>query len=949
VEPQGRGDAVVSGPPASAVVGREEELGLIGAFLAGVEHGPAALVLSGEPGIGKTILWEAGVEQAQERFGRLLLHRSAEAEAQLAFAGLSDLLAAVFDDVAPTLAPLRRRALEVALLLAEPGDEPPDPRALGLALLDVLRALAQAGPVVIALDDVQWLDPSSAGVLQIALRRLRDEPVAVLATLRKLPGVAAAFQLERAFADERLERIWLGPLGLDALDRLLKDRLGLGLTRSELARVQETSGGNAFFALELGRELVRTGSRPVGTRALPVPESLQQLLGGRLARLPPETIEVVLNAAALARPTLELVTATHEDPERALAALDAAMREGVVELDGSRLRFGHPLLASVCYERAPLAKRRGVHRALADVVDDVEERARHLARATDGADPAVAAELRAAAEHAAARGATAAAAELCELAAELTPAVSAAERGRRLLEAAEFHRLAGDGDRAVALLERLLPFAGPGTERADVLYGLIVTMRGEAKTILDLCTEALAEVAGDDARASRILGHRVGAHLWRADARSALADARLTLQSAERCGDPALIATAIARTGTAEAYAAEITPGLLERGAEIEQSHGLVLEYFNSPQYALTRVRIRQGELDRPRTALEELEANAAARGDESTRLMVRWTLSMLEWLAGRWERSIEHARVAHELTEQSQHPHALGWVGRVKGLVEADLGLVDAARASAENGLAFARATANEFFAIMCLGTLGRIELMLGDLQAAAGYLRDVPARLVAGGLRDPTVPIWADAIETLVALGDLELADEYAARYEENAERLASPLGSSGAARSRGLLAAGKSELAQAVDAYDRALAAGDRYPLERARTLLCLGSAHRQAKQKAAARDALEQALAIFHELGARLWAEKARAELRRISGRRRASDDLTEMEERVAKLAAEGRSNKQIAAELFVSVHTVGAHLSRAYRKLEVGSRRELATRLAKAASDPVKPPSGAAKL
>jgi DNA-binding CsgD family transcriptional regulator len=723
--------------------------------------------------------------------------------------------------------------------------------------------------------------------------------------------------------------IWLGPLSLGESHRLLKDRLGLELARPQLARVQKTAGGNAFFAIELGRELIRTQTRPAASEALPVPESLQELLGERLARLPSESIDVLLGAAALARPTVELVTASQDQPDRALDALDAAVRAGVVEVDGSRLRFGHPLLASVCYEQASLAKRRAVHRALAGVVGDLEERARHLARATEAADPAVASQLRSAAEHAAARGATAAAAELCELAAELTPVSSAVDRRRRLLDAAEFHRMAGDGEHAATLLERLRREVPSGPERADVLYGLVVTLRDEPATIIEYCDEALAELEGDDARASRILAIRSGIDLLRLDVRTALSDARAALEKAERVDDAALLATAIARVGIAGAYAAEITPGLLERGAEIERRHGLVLEYNSSPRYALARVRMRLGEFDGPRAELEKLAAESAARGDESTRVMVLWALTMLEWLAGRWQQSIEHAARAHELTEQSQHAHGIGWVGRVKALVEADLGLVDEARASAETGLAFARSTGHEFFALMCIASLGRLELALGNVHAAGEHFPEVASRLLANGFHDPTMPVWPDAIETLVALGDLEQASEYFECYEHHADRIGSPLAIGGAARCRGLLAAAKGELPAAFEAHDRALAVVGRYPLERGRTLLCLGSARRQAKQKAAARDALEQALAIFHELGARLWAEKARAELRRISGRRRASDDLTEMEERVARLAAQGRSNKQIAAELFVSVHTVGAHLSRAYRKLGIGSRGELA--------------------
>ena len=228
---------------------------------------------------------------------------------------------------------------------------------------------------------------------------------------------------------------------------------------------------------------------------------------------------------------------------------------------------------------------------------------------------------------------------------------------------------------------------------------------------------------------------------------------------------------------------------------------------------------------------------------------------------------------------------------------------------------------------------------------------MRDLPARLLAAGYNDPVNPVWADSIETLAALGELELAGSYLEPFDSHAQRVGSGWAIVGAERCRGLLAAAEGDLAGAFAAFERALAELEEhpYPLERGRTLLCLGSAYRQAKQKGAARDALEQALAIFEELGARLWAEKARAELKRISGRRRATDGLTETEERVAGLAAAGRSNKEIAAELFMSVHTVGAHLSRVYRKLGIRSRAELTDELAKRASQSAKPTNETAKL
>ena len=169
---------------ASAVIGRDEELAAIGAFLDGVWSGPRALVFAGEAGIGKTLLWETGVAQAKGRVGRVLSCRGAEAEASLSFAALSEIVGPVFDEVSLSLAAPRRRALAVALLLAEPGEERPDAHAIGLAVLDALRVLAADGPVVVALDDAQWLDPASADVLGVALRRLEDDRVGVLATVR---------------------------------------------------------------------------------------------------------------------------------------------------------------------------------------------------------------------------------------------------------------------------------------------------------------------------------------------------------------------------------------------------------------------------------------------------------------------------------------------------------------------------------------------------------------------------------------------------------------------------------------------------------------------------------------------------------------------------------------------------------------------------------------------
>ena len=915
----------------TAIVGREEELSSIRRFLAELAAGPAAFVISGEPGIGKTLLWEIACEDARQRSGRVLSWRGVEAEAMFAFAGLSELLAGVLDGVAPTLAAPRRRALEVALLLAEPNGQAPDAHAIGLALVDVLGALCQTGPVLVALDDVQWLDASSVAVLQVAMRRLREQPVGVLMTLRDEPYSRMPFDLERSFSGQRITRLSLDALGRGALKRLFRERLELELSPADLALIHDTSGGNPFFALELARYGARVdrGSR------LRVPDSLSVLLGERLARLPCEIGDVVFTAAVAGRPRVELIAAVLGSADAVRDALDVAVREGVLVLEGERVRFVHPLLASICYQQAPAEKRRSAHRLLGGTVVDVEERARHLALAAEGPDAIAAAELDAAADHAAARGATAAGADLSELAAALTGADDPIQSRRRRLRAANLHRLVGNLERAVTLLEELLAELPSGLERADVLLELATTRKDDLPKMVALCDEALAAAAEDDARCTRILAYRSWAYLFEAEIDAALRDARAALRTAEQVGDPVLVTVAIAQAATVETRAADITPGLLERGLELEDSLGIRLEYNQSPRVALARRLIGTAELDRARAILEELESEAATWGSEELRGVLFRSLGRVDWLAGRWDAALERTALALEFWEQMQAPHGVALTAYVRALLEVDLGRVDEARASAERGVAISRELSDQEWEILSLGALGRLELALGNLTAAWKYIDELPARLLALGYYDPTAPVWTDAVEVLLGVGELGRARGYLDRHEHYARRAGNPLALGCVARCRGLLAAAEGDNDAASEALERAVTELEvlPYPLEHGRALLSLGSIHRKAKRKGAARDALERSEAIFSGLGARLWAEKTVAELRRISGRRRGSENLTETEERVARLAAKGRSNKQIAAELLMSVHTVGAHLSQVYRKLGISSRSELHSNLA----------------
>ena len=391
-------------------------------LLALLEDGPHALFLEGEAGIGKTRLWQEGVERARGLGLRVLSTRPGGTEVKLALAGLSDLLGDVAAETLPELPPPQRRALAVALLLEEPGGAPPDDRAVGAAFLGSLRVLANAGPVLVAVDDVQWLDRASARVLEFACRRLDGERIGMLVTVRLAADETEPVELARALGDDRVEHLLLGPLTVAAVYELVRVHLDLALSRPVLLRVHESSGGNPFFALELSRALRRAGAEPTPSEPLPVPPSLRELVRARLALLPRSSAETLLVAAALSRPTVSLVEEAVGSGARADRDLGRAAEAGVIELQGDRIRFAHPLLASIPFSAAPAESRRSIHRRLAAVVADPEERARHLALAAEGPDVDVAAALADAAARAKARGAIAAGAELAEQALRLTPA-----------------------------------------------------------------------------------------------------------------------------------------------------------------------------------------------------------------------------------------------------------------------------------------------------------------------------------------------------------------------------------------------------------------------------------------------------------------------------------------------------------------------------------------------
>ena len=437
------------------VVGRERELSLAGGFLDSAGERFAALLLEGEAGIGKTTVWREVIRRAQERAFLVLSCRPAETEAKLSLSAVADLLEPVSEAAFGVLAEPQRRALDVALLRADPGDAVADQRTVATAVRSLLTELASETPVLVAVDDVQWLDSASAATLEFVLRRLRAERIGFLASRRL--SEPAALKVDELIEPEVLARATMGPISLAGLHHLLKDRLASPPSRSVLVRIHEASAGNPLFALEIGRLLDDVGV-PAAGEPLPVPSDVQELVKTRIARLPPPTREVLLTAAALDVPREDAVRVALGRP------IDgdlepAAEREQIAQCERGLVTFGHPLFAAAILSSATTSERRRIHRGLAEIVEGSEKRARHLALSVEGRDETTAIIVHSAARDALFRGAPAAAAELVELALRLGEPESEAQRGR-ILDLADYLSAAGETGRAREVLEGIHTWEG---------------------------------------------------------------------------------------------------------------------------------------------------------------------------------------------------------------------------------------------------------------------------------------------------------------------------------------------------------------------------------------------------------------------------------------------------------------------------------------------------------
>jgi len=921
--------------PGHGIVGRESELALVKSFIGSVSEGPSALLLEGAAGIGKTTLWHAGVSIARARGHRVLACRAAESEARLSYAGLGDL----FDFELPDLPAPQKRALDAALLRAEVEGAPPDQRAVSVASLGVLRALAASGPVILAIDDVQWLDVPSARVLAFVVRRLEDAPIRALVALRVGSG-GDPLGLGQT-GPLPLQRVPIGPLGEEAMTRLLRDRTEGDLTRPILLRLHRISEGNPLFALEIVRALTSRGVRPAPGEPLPVPEDLQELLGARLAALPPGAADGLLVVAATSRPTDELVVAAAERPDRAAAGVTSAEEAGVLQRAGGRLAFTHPLLGSTVYAEATPHARRGVHRRLAELVDDPEERARHLALAASGPHVDVARALEEAGRHARARGAPDAAAELLELARKLTPPEDGEGLLRRSVAAAEYHFDAGDATRATALLEESIAMARPGRDRAHILFRFASISWLDMRRVQGLSEQALLE-AGDDAEIqAAILEHLAWVGIYRGDLAFASEHASASRHWARRIADPAIRADSLSTFAMVEFLLGRPAQELMTEAVQLEDlaargGSGSQTTVFTASRTCHGLQLLWAGELDAAREVLHQELTEYERLGRYVVRDELLCYLAEVECRAGNWEVAARHAQEAYEIDVESGRVLGQGHMLFPRALVAALTGDVDAARSDAEEGLRRCLRNEDILDATCHRAVLGFLELSLSNPAAAMERLEPVLAFLDELGSPEPgIIPVVPDAIEALVSLGRLEEAEALLDRLERQGRTLDRPWAIATAGRGRGLLTAARGDLSAARSALEQALVEHRRVPqpFELARTLLVKGEVERRAKQKRAARSTLEQALDLFLALGAPLWAQRVRDDLARVGGAMLPSSELTPTEQRIAELVGEGKKNREVAETLFISVKTVEANLSRIFHKLGVRSRTELARRIA----------------
>lgn len=905
-----------------SVAGRPLEQRAVADLLHQASSTSSCLLIEGDPGIGKTTLWLDAVQQARERGFRVLSTRTGAAEVSLTFAALADLFSGVDPAVLADLPPAQLLAIDRVLALTVAGPAT-DEQVVGAALVAVIQRLTASGPVLLAIDDVQWVDASSRAVLGFAVRRLVGR-VGVLGTVRLDPAHPAATEWLQSSRAGDVARLRVSPLSLDGLHSLLSERLGRTLARTTLVRIAEISGGNPFYALELARVLDDESGPHVA-----LPDSLAALVSARIGRLSSDVGDVLLIVAAAAAPTVELIAAACSlTVERVMPLLEDAETRGIIALDGNRISFTHPLLSIGVYSGASAPRRRAAHRALSVAAFEPELRARHLALAATEGDAAILAELDAAADAALIRGAPSAAAELIALAIRL-----GGDSHERLLRHAELLFRAGTVERARLRLEPLIDVMPPGPLRSKALslLGAVRVYGNSFPEAVEMLTRAADDALGHPALHLLTLLRLAPSVGVAGDREKSIDYARRAVAHAEALGVDALRSQALAMWVTVSfLFGLGFDEQALRTALTLENPRGDEhLTYLASAVEAVTMSW--RGRPDQARERFQLLRRRCEERGAEAAAIWVAEHAVMVDIWLGRFGDATLTATDAVTRAEQIGGHHVTVIAGGLRAAAAAYTGDVEHARRAARAAITDALASGGVHLAVGPRTTLGFVEVSVGDYPAALAAFAPMLAtfdprhgtEILIGGF-------LPDAVEALVALGRSREAEPLVTALEANGARLDRPWMRAVGARGRALLLAAHGDLVEAEKAAHRAIDEHDRLPMpfEAARTLLVLGQLQRRQRRKHAATETLRDALCIFERLGAPLWIQRTRTEMQRLHTAGGDGRLLTATERRVADRAAAGLSNKQIAAELFIAEKTVETNLSRVYRKLGIRSRAGL---------------------
>lgn len=895
-------------------------------------------LLTGPAGAGKTEVVRAVVAAAESRHETVLRLAPEAADQWIPEASAAALLASVPCGALERLSGPQRTA--IAFLRRET-DAPRDGRdhvALRLAVVEVLRTLAADRPVLLVLDNAQWLDAESTGLLRFALR-LTPPGVRVLVA----ECVQGGAPVGEPLCGLGTPAIRVPPLGADEVAELLVRH---GLPARLAGRIHQASGGNPRLALALGRSLAEAAEARDGSAhhadTLPVSGQAREVARRLLAEAPAQARRTLLLAALAARPTTALLRrAGRPDAEAELAEAERAALVRVGE-DGT-VEFTAGALPTALAADAGWPERAAGHAALAAAVDDPVQAVRHRALAVDTPDQWLAAEITEAAAVCRRRGQRALAAELGMLAAERTPSWLAGEELGRLVTAAEDAGWAGRADLARRAARAVLARDASPADRVRVRLA-VIDAAGQALGALDetfAC--AMAEAAGDPSLEAAV-------------------QLRIATKHNLSDGDPVRSRDAAARAGAlaalggdqvAEAMALTVRARmgriLGDPGAEAILAEALALPapevplgMRNAPQYLAVRHALFDDRLDDARRQLMVLLPAVQSTGSAEDVFEVLRSLTEVELRSGRCEVASARARQALELTIEAGLSPGPAWY--VAAMAEAAGGSFERAAGYARRGIQASREEHDQVFLSRSLHALGLVELATGEAAKAVATLRRVAELEAAQQVVDPSILRWhGELAEALVA------ADEpgEAARLLGSVRTVAVGLGRTGVVaaldRARGLCLSAQGDADAAVHLLEATAQRFDllRLPLERGRTLLALARVERRRRRRAPARAALRAAAEVFDRAGAAPWTELAREPASGEGGRTEtaAAAALTDAETRLALLVSQGASNQEAAAKLFLSVKTVEARLTRIYQKLDVRSRAQLAGALANALRTP----------